>query len=180
MTHPMDPPAPDGRAEPRGRTLDTADERQSADPVLDAALARVLVPPGLPPGFERRLHERVAAAAGAAHGVPAGPAGLRAEVAAAVAQARAEHERQLAALRAGHVRLQRHTLAVVVATAFTAGVLAAWALPWARAELGLDLGLLVPGLALAVGMVSGAVAWVDRLGWPSWAALRPLRRFLSR
>lgn len=172
----MTPSMNDTDAAFTGRTPGAGAHAAALDTALDLALSRALSPPALPPGFERRLHERLAAD----RRLAASATAAQADIAAAVARARAEHAQQLAALRAGHVRLRRHTLAVVVGAAFTTGVVVAWALPWVRAVLGVDLGLLVPALAVAVGMVSGALAWVERFGWPSRAAFGPLRRFLSR
>lgn len=120
---------------------------------LDAALGRALPPPPLPQGFQDRLH-----------------AAWRALAAEDLARQRraleAEHERQLQALQQGYVRLKRDTLALVLAVAFTAGAVVAWALPWLRETHGIDLSSLAPLLAVGIGMVAGAVAWMDRFGVP--------------
>jgi hypothetical protein len=120
---------------------------------LDAALGRALPAPPLPQGFQDRLH-----------------AAWRALAAEDLARQRraleAEHERQLQALQQGYVRLKRDTLALVLAVAFTAGAVVAWALPWLRETHGIDLSSLAPLLAVGIGMVAGAVAWMDRFGVP--------------
>lgn len=133
------------------------------DDRLDQALAAALPPPPLPAGFHARLH-----------------AALRAEVAADLAaqrrQLQDEHRRALARLQSGYVRLRRETLALVLAVAFTAGAAVAWAAPWLRAALGVDLSLLLPLAALAIGALAGAGVWVQRLGWPAVLTVAWLRR----
>lgn len=123
---------------------------------LDAALGRALSPPPLPEGFHDRLQ-----------------AAWRALAAEDLARQRraleAEHARQLEALDRGYLRIKRDTLALVLAVAFTAGAVAAWALPWLRDVHGVDLSSLAPLVAVGIGMAAGALAWIDRLGWPSWA-----------
>ena len=123
---------------------------------LDAALGRALSPPPLPEGFHDGLQ-----------------AAWRALAAEDLARQRraleAEHARQLEALDRGYLRIKRDTLALVLAVAFTAGAVAAWALPWLRDVHGVDLSSLAPLVAVGIGMAAGALAWIDRLGWPSWA-----------
>jgi len=120
---------------------------------LDAAFGRALAPAPLPEGFHERLH-----------------AAWRALAAEDLARQRrtleAEHARELEALQRGYVRLKRDTLALVLAVAFTAGVVVAWGLPWLRATHGVDLSSLAPLLAVGIGMAAGALAWVDRFGLP--------------
>ncbi|MBT9596119.1 MAG: hypothetical protein IV094_09070 [Vitreoscilla sp.] len=113
---------------------------------------------------------------------PALPGGLRAAVRAAVqreaadalalqrAELEAERARQLAALRQGFVQIRRDTLAMVVGVAFTTGVLATVALPWLRSQLGLELSVLLPSLALTIGLAIGAGAWAQHLGGAAWHA----------
>lgn len=126
------------------------------DVLLDAALGRALAAPRLPEGFNDRLH-----------------AAWRAKLAEDLARQRlaleADHARRLEALERGYVRLKRDTLALVLAVAFATGAVAAWALPWLRETYGIDLSSLAPLLAVGIGMGAGALAWIDRLGWPSWA-----------
>jgi hypothetical protein len=121
--------------------------------MLDAALGRALAAPPLPRDFHDRLH-----------------AAWRALAAEDLARQRraleAEHARQLEALQRGYLRMKRDTLALVLAVAFTAGVVVAWALPWLRETQGIDLSSLAPLLALGVGMAAGALAWVERFGLP--------------
>jgi hypothetical protein len=113
---------------------------------------------------------------------PAVPAAMRAVVWAAVqreasdalalqrAELEAERARQLAALRQGFVRIRRDTLAMVVVVAFTTGVLATVALPWLRATFNVDLAMLLPALALTIGLSVGVGAWAQRLGGAVWHA----------
>jgi len=121
------------------------------DEALDQALCRALKPPRLPEGFAQRLHVRMQATDDTAR--------LREALA-------AEHARRLAALERGYVRLKRETLTMVIATAFTGGAVAAWAVPWLARTHGLDLSGLLPLLALAIGVASGAAVWVERFGLP--------------
>jgi len=120
---------------------------------LDAALGHALATPALPEGFQDRLH-----------------AAWRALAAEDLARQRlaleAEHARQLQALQRGHVRMKRDTLALVLAVAFTAGVVVAWAVPWLRDVHGVDLSSWAPLLAVGIGMAAGALAWVERFGLP--------------
>ncbi|MEW6707956.1 MAG: hypothetical protein AB1430_24180 [Pseudomonadota bacterium] len=123
------------------------------DEALDRALSQVLRPPGLPPRFEQRLHASWVRCAAD-------------DLAQQRSRLEAEHARQLQALKQGHVRLRRDTLALVLAAAFTAGVAAAWAVPWLREAHGLDLSRLLPLLAVTIGLSSGAGVWVNRFGLP--------------
>lgn len=129
------------------------------DAALDRALAAALPPPGPPAGFHARLITAIQATAGEAL------ARQRREL-------EAEHQRELAALHSGFVRLRRDTLAMVLAAAFTAGALAHWAVPWLHSRWGVDLSALLPALAGLIGLVTGAAVWVERFGWPRWPALR--------
>lgn len=132
------------------RAPDALDQR------LDQALARTLVAPPLPAGFHARLRDAVVS-----------------EMAGELARQRRvleeEHRRELATLRSGYVRLRRETLAVVLAVAFTGGVVVTWAAPWLRVVLGVDLSLLLPLVAVSIGMAVGAGVWVERFGLPGWA-----------
>jgi hypothetical protein len=120
---------------------------------VDEALAIALAAAPLPEGFHDRLH-----------------AAWRALAAEDLARQRLklenEHARQLEALQRSYVRLKRDTLALVLAVAFTSGVVVAWALPWLRDTHGIDLSSLAPLLAVGIGMAAGAMAWVDRFGLP--------------
>jgi len=122
---------------------------------LDRALCVALHAPALPAGFDARLHAAFAAEAAG-------------DLARLRSRLEEEHTRELAALRSGYVRLRRDTLAMVLAVAFTAGVVVTWALPWLHEQQGIDLSLLYPPLAVAIGMAAGAIVWVQRFGWPRW------------
>jgi hypothetical protein len=133
------------------------------DDGLDRALAAALVPAPLPAGFETRLHAAVLAE-------------LAADLAAQRRRLEDDHRRELARLQQGYVRVRRETLVTVLAVAFTAGAAVAWAAPWLRAVLGVDLSLVLPLAALAIGAAAGAGVWVQRLGWPGLPRLGWLRR----
>lgn len=75
-----------------------------------------------------------------------------------------EHLRTLGVMRAGHVQLQRNTLALIVVIAFTAGACANLILPWLSSITGASGAVMVPLLALAIGMGTGFRVWWDRLG----------------
>lgn len=139
--------------------LDTVD-----DP-LDQSLRTALHAPEVPPGLRRAVWAAVQREASDALALQ------RAEL-------EAERVRQLAALRQGFVQIRRDTLAMVVGIAFTAGALATVALPWLRASFKVDLAVLLPALALTIGLAVGAGVWVQRLGgggartrWGQWRAL---------
>lgn len=123
------------------------------DPSLDRALRQALVPPALPAGFHDRL--QAAWARQAADDLTRQRRALE-----------TEHARRLEGLQRGYVRLRRDTLAMVLAVAFTAGAVATWAVPWLRETRGIDLSVLLPLLAVAIGMTAGAGVWVDRFGLP--------------
>lgn len=131
------------------------DPTDDFDRRLDQALVHALAPPPLPTGFHARLHDAVVAE-------------MAGELARQRRQLEEEHHRELAALRSGYVRLRRETLAVVLAAAFTGGVVVTWAAPWLRAWLGVDLSLLMPLVAVSLGMAVGAGVWVERFGLPGW------------
>lgn len=124
---------------------------------LDGALMRSNPPPQLPAGFRVRLLAAVARQAPL--NIPASRMTLA-----------AEHERQLAELRSGYVRLQRRTLGMMIGAAFATGALVAVAMPWIRTQFG-EVGLLVVPMAGALaGVIIGAMTWLRNSG-----ALRLLR-----
>ena len=75
-----------------------------------------------------------------------------------------EHRRTLEGLRAGHVQLKRNTLALVVVIAFTVGACANLVLPWLSSITGVSSPVMVPLMALAIGMGTGFRVWWERLG----------------
>ena len=116
------------------------------DNALDAALQRSLIAPPLPAAFRSRLMAAVARQG--QRDIPVSRMALA-----------AERERQLNELRLGYMRLQRRTVATMIAVAFGTGLLAATVLPEMRAQFG-ELGLLaVPLAAAIVGVVIGATSW---------------------
>jgi hypothetical protein len=121
---------------------------------LDAALAKVLRPPALPPGFERRLAQALAAAP-----QPGWESAARATL-------EREHREKLAELEADYVRLRRRTLGTVIGAAFAAGAAAAVAMPWLQASFsGTTLLYALAGAGTLVGVALAALSLgAGRLG----------------
>lgn len=121
--------------------------------LLERALQQALVPPELPAGFRSRLMARVQGEQMAAL------ESRRLELA-------QEYERQRQQLRADYVSLRRDRLAMIVASAFAAGVCVSLLLPWLYGAVGsadsLNLGL----VALVIVLASGVSVWVERYGRP--------------
>jgi len=124
---------------------------QDLGPFLNQGLRQALVPVPLPTTFRTQLMATVHLE------------GLQ-----SLAQRRQELEREhaqaLQQLHSGHVRLQRDTLALVVAAAFTAGTCANLALPWLNDALGASAAAVMPLVAVLIGVATGASVWWDRLG----------------
>jgi hypothetical protein len=133
----------------------------NADEMLDAALARALPPPQLPPDFRARLTAAIAREG--THEAAGVPARARLE---------REHRERLAELEAGYVRLRRRTLGSVIGGAFAAGAAVALALPWIKSMFGPNAVLVLALLGAAVGLAIGTASWMGRLGVP-----RALQRF---
>jgi len=123
----------------------------NAESSLDRALVAALPPPSLPNSFRTQLMALVQAES--LHDLQARRLALE-----------EEHQRALQGLRAGHVQLKRNTLALVVVIAFTAGACANLVLPWLSSATGVDGAIMVPLLALAIGMGTGFRVWWERLG----------------
>jgi hypothetical protein len=117
---------------------------------LDQALSRTVVPPPLPAHF--RLNLMAAMQHDAMRDLQAQRDALQ-----------AEHQRQLAQVRQGYVRLRRETLAWVVGVAFASGALATQALPWLQGFTGADAATLMPTLATLAACVTGLGVWWWRL-----------------
>lgn len=132
--------------------MNEADDDKLGDP-LDHALAAALGSPPLPADFHARLNA-------AWRRLTADELTRRRQL------AETEHAQQIDALRRGFVRLRWETLALIVAVAFTAGAGALWAMPRLRETLGVDLSTLMPSIALTIGLLSGAVVWIERFGLP--------------
>ncbi len=116
---------------------------------LHEALWQALVPPTVPPEFRSRLMAALQRE------------GLR-DLAVRRAALELEHKLELRRLRTGYVRLRRDTLALVVASAFTAGALASLALPWLHDTLGVGAAISMPLIAIVIGMATGASVWWER------------------
>jgi hypothetical protein len=119
---------------------------------LDAALARVLAPPALPPGFHARLAAAIARE-------PAG-AGSRAV---SRAQAQREQRQRMAELDADYLRLRRRTLGTLIGGAFAAGAAVAVALPWLQAAFGPRAMFVLACIGALIGVGIGTASWIGRL-----------------
>ena len=140
--------------DPLSSDHDPADTWPTGD-ALDRALAASLRAPPLPAGFHATLRRAIAREADA-------------ELRARRAALEADHARRMAGLRSGYVQLRRHTLAVALAAAFTAGAAASVGLPWLAATIGTDASTLAPLMAALIGIGVGAAVWVERFGLPRW------------
>lgn len=129
--------------------------------LLHSALQKVLTPPSLPEGFRATVMTEVLA-------------DRLAELESRRLALELEHAKALAQMRFGQVRIRRDTLALIAVAAFTAGSCAHLALPWLRANTGMDSAAIAPVLALAIGAVSGLSVWVERIG--GWRALLGMRQ----
>jgi TolB-like protein len=75
-----------------------------------------------------------------------------------------EHQGEIQQLQSAYVQLRRHSLAVVVASTFAAGVCASLLLPWFYNLAGSDLALTMPLVAAVIGAAAGASIWIERFG----------------
>ena len=120
---------------------------------LHVALQKTLTPPPLPEGFRARVM---------AHVLDDQLQQLEARKLAM----ELEHAKALQQFRAGHVLMQRDTLALITVCAFAVGTCAHLAVPWINETFNLDSAVTVPMVALVIGLVTGASAWVERFGKP--------------
>jgi hypothetical protein len=119
--------------------------------MVDAALARALAPPELPPDFRARLTAAIAREADGEALSPERRARLQRE----------EHQRLLE-FEAGVVRLRRRTLGTLIGGAFAAGAAVAVAMPWARAHFGPNAMLVLASIGAAVGLAIALSSWLSR------------------
>lgn len=131
--------------------MSDTNESIHAEHALDKALRAALPPPQLPGTFRTQLMALLQAQT-------LNDMELRRNM------LEDEHRRALGVLRAGHVQLQRNTLALVVVIAFTAGACANLILPWLSSMTGVSSAVMVPLLALAIGIGTGFRVWWERLG----------------
>jgi hypothetical protein len=118
------------------------------DRALDTALQRALPAPALPANFRARLQAAL---------VRAGDAEPMPRVA-----LEADYRRQMSAMHAGYVRLQRRTLGTLIGVAFVTGIGLTLAIPWLRASYGDVVLLIVPGAGAVAGVIIGARSWLQR------------------
>jgi len=133
MTTPSEPPQADG----------------PLDEALDAALARILIPPRLPSAFRQQLHAAIARSPSVDH----------ARIRAALEH---EHAQQLAEMQSGYVRLRQRTLGGLIGGAFAAGLLLMLALPWITAHFGPNAVFALPAIGAAVGLALSLRSWWQR------------------
>ena len=123
----------------------------SSDPgSIDRALRQIIVPPSLPPGFRSKLM------------AIASTDGLQLET--RRFDLAVEHQREIQRLQSGYVQLRRHSLALVIASTFAAGVCASLLLPWLYKQAGSDLSLTMPLVAAVIGAAAGASSGLERFG----------------
>ena len=123
----------------------------SSDPgSIDRALRQIIVPPSLPPGFRSKLM-----AIASNHGLQLETRRFDLAV---------EHQGEIQQLQSAYVQLRRHSLAVVIASTFAAGVCASLLLPWLYKQAGSDLSLTMPLVAAVIGAAAGASIWIERFG----------------
>jgi ferric-dicitrate binding protein FerR (iron transport regulator) len=132
------------------------DEIQPLDAALDAALARVLIPPAPPDGFQIRLQAALARQATGQE-----------ERAVSRALAQREQRQHMAELDADYLRLRRRTLGTLIGGAFAAGAAVAVAFPWLQASFGPNATYVLAGLGAVVGLGIGTASWIGRLRLPN-------------
>jgi hypothetical protein len=116
---------------------------------LDRALARSLIPPGLPKDFRQQLRAAIVRSPSVDH------ARLRAAL-------EREHAQQLAELQSGYVRLRQRTLGGLIGGAFAAGLLITFALPWITAHFGPNAVFALPAIGAAAGLALSLRSWWQR------------------
>ena len=132
------------------------DEIQPLDAALDAALARVLIPPAPPDGFQIRLQAALARQATGQE-----------DRAVSRALAQREQRQRMAELDADYLRLRRRTLGTLIGGAFAAGAAVAVAFPWLQASFGPNATYVLAGLGAVVGLGIGTASWIGRLRLPN-------------
>lgn len=132
------------------------------DAALDVALTQALKAPPAPPALQASVWQRIAMEQAQ-------------ELASRKAAAEAEWQMARQQLDQQKVQMTRDTLAMVLGLAFTAGTVVATLGPAVMANADwIDpgaQGVVLPGLAVLVGMTAGALVWIERLGWPRWLRL---------
>ena len=118
---------------------------------LDRALARCLIPPGLPKDFRARLRAAIVRS----------PSTDQARLRAALER---EHAQQLAELKTSYVRLRQRTLGSLIGVAFAAGLLITFALPWITAHFGPNAVFALPAIGVAAGLALSLRSWWQRSG----------------
>lgn len=121
--------------------------------LLERALQQALPPPELPAGFRSQLLARVQSEP-------------LADLQARRLELDREYERQRQQLRADYVSLRRDRLALIVASAFAAGVCMSLLLPWFYRLLGSESAVSVALAAAALALALGTSIWLERLGKP--------------
>lgn len=126
--------------------------------LLEHALQQALPPPELPAGFRSRLMARVQGE-------------QMAELESRRLELAQEYERQRQQLRADYVNLRRDRLAMIVASAFAAGVCVSLLLPWLYGLVGSENSVSLELTALVIMLALWAGAWVESFGTPKLPGL---------
>jgi len=134
----------------------STDEFDPLDSALDAALARALIAPPLPPGFPMRLQAALVREAAGTN-----------DRATIRALAQRQQRERMAELDADYLRLRRRTLGTLIGGAFAAGAAVAVAFPWLQASFGANGIYVLAGLGAVVGLGIGTASWIGRLRLPS-------------
>jgi hypothetical protein len=112
---------------------------------LDQPLGDVLKAPDLPPDFRARLIARVMQES-------------LLQMECRKSELEREHAKALEQLHHGYVRMQRNTLATVIALAFTTGACAPLVLPWIQQTFALTSTVATTWVAAAAGLAVSAAA----------------------
>lgn len=121
--------------------LETSDDK--LDRALDRALARTLPPPQVPPAFRRRLDAALHRA-------------WETDLSELRSRLESERRTQLTQLESRYIRLRRQNLAILIATAFSAGATITAALPWLQRHFGANA---LPLLAWSGATAAAAIAF---------------------
>ncbi len=119
--------------------------------LLERALQRALQPPALPAGFRTQLLARVQGE-------------QLADLESRRQQLALDYEGQRQQLHADYLRLRRNQLALIVASAFAAGVCVSLLLPWFYSLVDSVAYVSLPLVTLVVVLALGAGAWLERFG----------------
>ena len=121
------------------------------DPALEAALARSLAPPPLPPRFRIGLQAAIARSG-------------QTDIGALRARYEREQAQRLAELERGYLQVRRRTLGTMVVGAFAAGAVAALGMPLLIAHFGAGAPFVMACCGAAAGLGISYLAWLRGRG----------------